>query len=180
MGPIVDWDEMALVGRVARAHGIRGQVIVNPETDFLEARFQPGSVLHVRRAGRVDALRVTTMRVHQGRPIIGIEGFATMSEAETLAGLELRIPVEDLEQLPSGVFYRHDLVGCLVATTGGEDVGEVSKVEGEMSTSRLVVQSPAGEVLIPLAESICVRIDTAARRIVIDPPEGLLELNRRP
>jgi 16S rRNA processing protein RimM len=174
------WEDYALVGRVARAHGIRGQVIVNPETDFLEARFKPGAVLHVQRGGRVEALRVMTMRVHQGRPIVGIEGIETMNDAETLAGLELRIPAEELEPLPAGVFYRHDLVGCRVETVGGEAVGEVSKVEGEMSTSRLVVQSPTGEVLIPMAETICVMIDTAARRIVVDPPPGLLDVNRRP
>lgn len=174
------WDDYALVGRVARAHGIRGQVIVNPETDFVESRFRPGAVLHVQRGGRVEALRVTTMRVHQGRPIIGLEGFETMNDAETLAGLELRIPAEELEPLPEGVFYRHDLVGCRVETVGGETVGEVARVEGEMSTSRLIVDSPRGEVLIPLVQSICVTIDTAARRIVIDPPAGLLDVNRRP
>lgn len=177
---MADWNDFALVGRVARAHGIRGQVIVNPETDFIEARFRPGAVVHLCRGGRVDRLRITTMRVHQGRPIIGLEGVETMTDAETLAGLELRVPAEELEPLPPGVFYRHDLVGCRVETSGGAQVGEVTSVEGEMGSSRLVVRSPGGEVLIPLAEAICVSIDTAARRIVVDPPEGLLDVNRRP
>lgn len=177
---MADWDEYALVGLVARAHGIRGEVIVNPETDFLEARFQPGAVLHLQRGGRVEALRVTSCRVHRGRPIIGLEGIETMNDAETLAGLELRVPATALAPLPPGVFYRHDLVGCRVETTAGEAVGEVARVEGEMGTSRLVVGTPGGEVLIPLAEAICVSIDTAARRVVVDPLPGLLELNRRP
>jgi 16S rRNA processing protein RimM len=175
-----DWDDYALVGRVARAHGIRGQVIVNPDTDFLESRFRPGGILHVRRGGRVEALRISSMRVHQGRPIIGLEGVETMNDAETLAGLELRVPADELEALPPGMFYRHDLVGCRVETVSGEAIGDVTKVEGEMGTSRLVVSAPGGEVLIPLAEAICVRIDPQARRIVIDPPVGLLEVNRRP
>jgi 16S rRNA processing protein RimM len=173
------WDDLALVGRIARAHGIRGQVIVNPETDFLDSRFRPGAILHVLRNGVPQALRVTTARVHQGRPIIGIEGIETMNDAEALAGLELRVPEEDLEPLPAGVFYRHELVGCRVETVAGQPVGEVQKVEGDMGISRLVVNGPGGEVLIPLAEAICVTIDTAARRIVVDPPEGLLELNSR-
>lgn len=174
------WDDLALVGRVARAHGIRGEIIVNPETDFPESRFRPGAILQVQRSGRIEPLRVASMRMHRGRPIIGVDGVGTMSDAEALAGLELRVPVEDLEQLPPGVFYRHDLVGCRIETAGGDPVGEVAAVEGEMGASRLVVRSLGGEVLIPLVEAICVTIDIAGRRIVVDPPAGLLDVNRRP
>jgi 16S rRNA processing protein RimM len=137
-------------------------------------------VLNVRRAGRIETLRLSSARVHKGRPIVGIEGVDTMNDAEALAGLELRVPPEALEPLPPGVFYRHDLVGCRVETAGGEAVGEVTAVEGEMVSSRLVVRSPDGDVLIPLVETICVSVDPTARRIVVDPPEGLLDVNRRP
>jgi 16S rRNA processing protein RimM len=175
-----EWDECALVGRVARAHGIRGQVIVNPETDFVEDRFQVGAELLVRRGGRVDRLRVTAMRIHLGRPIIALDAVLTTNDAEAMAGVELRVPLADLGALPEGMFYRHDLVGCRVETTEGAEVGEVKLVEGELGASRLVVKAPFGDVLIPLAQAICVVIDIAARRIVIDPPEGLLDVNRRP
>src|SRR3954449_7408201 len=77
---------MALVGWIARAHGIRGQVIVNPETDFPEERFQPGAELFVERGGRVETLTVTTARFHRGRPVIGIAGVETMNDAAGLAG----------------------------------------------------------------------------------------------
>ena len=174
------WDDYALVGRIARAHGNRGQVIVNPDTDFVEERFRVGAVLHTRRAGRVETLRITASRIHQGRPVIAIDGVVTMNDAEAMAGLELRVPTEELEVLPEGVFYRHDLVGCRVETVDGTDVGEVAAVEGDLGASRLVLRDAAGEVLIPLAEEICVRVDIAGRRIVINPPKGLIELNRRP
>ena len=120
------------------------------------------------------------MRVHLGRPIIGLDGVATTNDAEAMAGVELRVPVGDLEALPDGMFYRHDLVGCRVETTDGAEVGGSTQVEGELGASRLVVKAPFGEVLVPLARAICVVIDIAARRIVIDPPDGLLDLNRRP
>lgn len=175
-----EWNDCAVVGRVARAHGNRGEVIVNPETDFVEDRFAVGAELFARRAAGVERLRVTAMRIHQGRPIVALEGVVTMNDAEAMAGVELRVPVGELEALPAGVFYRHDLVGCRVETSAGEAVGEVSAVEGDLGASRLVVHSFGGEVLIPLAQAICVVIDIAARRIVIDPPEGLLDLNRRP
>jgi 16S rRNA processing protein RimM len=175
-----EWNDCAVVGRVARAHGNRGEVIVNPDTDFVEGRFRVGAEFLVRRADGVGRVRVTAMRIHQGRPIVALDGVETMDDAEAMAGVELRVPVGELEALPDGMFYRHDLVGCRVETTGGDGVGEVAAVEGDLGASRLVVKAPGGEVLIPLAQAICVVIDIAARRIVVDPPDGLLDLNRRP
>jgi len=168
---------MAAVGRIARAHGIRGQVIVNSETDFPEQRFKPGAKVFIRRGSSVDALVVATVRFQNGRPVIGLEGVETMNDAETLAGLEMRVPVEELAKLPAGTFYRHDLVGCHVVTGRGEEVGIVEGVEGTVGGSRLVVAGAKGEILIPLVSEICPTIDVAARRIVIEPPEGLLDLN---
>lgn len=168
---------MAVVGRIARAHGIRGQVIVNPETDFPDERFKPGATLFTKRGATVDAIRLTTARFQNGRPVIGIEGVETMNDAEELAGLELRVPVEELAKLPAGTFYHHDLVGCRVVTGGGEHVGTVEGVEGTLEGSRLVVAGAKGEILIPLVTAICRTIDVAGKRIVIEPPDGLLDLN---
>jgi 16S rRNA processing protein RimM len=168
---------MAGVGWIARAHGIRGQVIVNLETDFPEERFRPGAELFIERDGAVEALTLTSVRFHRERPVVGIAGIETMSDAEALAGRELRVPVDRLVALPDGTFYRHDLIGCRVETTTGELIGTVERVEGELSGSRLVVAAARGEVLIPLVTKICTTVDTAARRIVVDPPKGLLEVN---
>ena len=173
------WDEMAVVGRIARAHGNRGQVILNLETDFPEARFSPGAELFVTRGDRVERLTLTSVRFHAGRPVVGVAGIESMDAAEALAGLELRVPVVQLASLPKGMFYRHDLVGCRVETRRGDTVGIVREVEGTLDGSRLVVAGEGGEVLIPLASEICTAVDPAAKRIVIDPPEGLLELNTR-
>jgi 16S rRNA processing protein RimM len=76
------------------------------------------------------------------------------------------------------VFYHFQLAGCQVVTSEGDDVGVVQGVEGEAGGQRLVVATPGGEVLVPFATSICTAIDVAGRRIVIDPPAGLLEVNR--
>lgn len=168
---------MAAVGRIARAHGIRGQVIVNLDTDFPDARFQPGVELFIERNGAVRALTLTSVRFQRDRPVIGIAGVETMNDAAALAGQELRVPVGELVPLPDGMFYWHDLIGCRVETPTGALVGTVEGVEGTLGGSRLVVAAPRGEVLIPLASEICTAIDPAAKRIVIDPPEGLLELN---
>jgi len=171
------WEEMALVGTIARAHGIRGQVIVNLETDFPESRFQPGAEVFINRGGNIEPLTMTTVRFHRERPVIGLRGVEDMTAASALAGAELRVPIEWLAPLPEGMFYHHDLVGCGVETREGERIGTVKAVEGDIGGSRLVIDTPRGEVLVPLAREICTTIDPPAKRIVLEPPEGLLELN---
>lgn len=168
---------MVVVGRIARAHGNRGQVIVDPETDFPGERFKPGSVLHLRKGDAAESLTIETVRFHRGRPIIRLAGIDTMNAAEALAGTELRVSVGALQPLPAGSFYHHDLIGCAVLTPSGQAIGRVESVEGTGAGSRLVVQSRSGEILIPLVEGIAVEVDVAARKIVVEPPDGLLDLN---
>jgi 16S rRNA processing protein RimM len=174
----VTWDDLAVVGRIARPHGIRGQVIVNLETDFPRERFRPGAELFVQRTGRIEPVTITTVRFQHDRPVIGLDGVTDMNGAATLAGLELRVPVSELTALPEGSHYHHDLVGCVIATPAGETIGRVTGVEGSTSGSRLVVETPGGEALIPLAAEYGLVIDTRAKRIVAELPEGLIELNR--
>lgn len=174
-----DWDDAILVGVIARTHGNRGEVIVNPETDFPEERFYDGAQLMSRaRDGRFGTLEVASMRMHQGRPVILFAGIGSMDDAELLAGTELRIAEDegDTELLEEGEFFHRDLIGCVVVTEGGEPVGEVTAVEGDRGNTRLVVRSRRNEVLIPLASEICT-VDVANKRITVRPPEGLLELN---
>ena len=171
---------MARVGRVARAHGIKGHVVVDADTDFPSDRFKVGAGVFVARGGEIVPLRVQAVRFQAGRPIVGFTGVSTMNEAQALAGHDLLVPVSELAALPEGSFYRHDLVGCRVETAAGDVVGIVREVEGPMGSSRLVVEAAGRrdrDVLIPLARAICPLIDTGARRIVIDPPEGLLDVN---
>jgi 16S rRNA processing protein RimM len=169
-------DDLLLVGVVARAHGNRGSVIVNPETDFADARFRVGEVLLVGTGETRQARRIREVRFHQGRPIVSLEGVDSMNDAEALAGAELRMPVAALGPLPDATYYRHDLVGCEVRDVSGRIVGRVAAVEGPLERSHLVVARERGDAMIPLVDGICVSVDIAERRIVIDPPDGLLDL----
>ena len=173
------WDDWAVVGRVARPHGLKGQVVVKPETDFVEQRFAKGATVWTRSNAGEERLTVSSLRLQNGRPIVGFVGFDRIEDVERLAGLELRVPEDALHPLQPGTYYEHQLIGCLVETTAGDAVGEVTKVEGGAGASRVVVNGPRGEILIPLAVDICVEIDVARKRIRIDAPEGLLELNER-
>lgn len=168
-------EDLLLVGRVARAHGNKGQVIVNLETDFPEMRFRVGTPLIV---GREEEPReIEAVRFHHGRPVLSLRGIATMNDAEALAGAELKVLASDVPPLPSGVFYRHDLMGCEVRDASGRRIGRVTGVEGSLERSRLVVDGDRGEVLIPLVDEICTRVDPVERVIVVNPPPGLIDLN---
>ena len=110
--------------------------------------------------------------LHQGRMILKFRGVDTMSAAEELEGWELRIPKEERPPAPEGEFYFSDLLGCEVVEKNGRVLGKVENWEEFGPTPLLVVDGK----FIPFAKAICVEIDLAARRIVIDPPEGLLDL----
>lgn len=167
---------MATVGRIIRPHGNRGQVMVAPETDFGEDRFRVGETLLVHRSEAVEPLTITASREHDGRWVLGFEGVDSIDAAESWRGQELRVPIERLRTLEPGSFYVHDLIGCLVDTLAGERVGVVGKVDTATGVPMLVVAG-RGEVLVPFIDAICRTVDLGARRIVIDPPTGLVELN---
>jgi len=172
----VPWDDLILVGIVARPHGHRGQVIVNPHTDFVEDRFAEGQPLECRTTDGVRRrLRVTASRVQQGRPIVAFDAVASMTEAEALAGAELRVAMDDLVPLPPGQYYHHQLVGCDVETDAHQWLGTVTAIEGGIGQSRIVVGGGRRPYEIPLVSALC-DIDISARRIVVRPPEGLLDL----
>lgn len=176
------WDEMVLVGRIIRPHHNRGHVLVAAETDFPEGRFAAGQSMRCRRAGRDETLTVVECKFHDGKPIVGFEGFDSINAAETLRGCELRVPATELPTLDAGQFWHHELVGCQVVTTAEQVVGEVVRIDD--SATALLVVAPvhqgngAPEILIPLVESICKSVDVAAKKIVIEPIAGLLEINQ--
>ena len=174
---MAQWEDMALVGWIARPHGLLGDVIVKPETDFVEDRFVVGATLWTRSDRGEETLTIASARVQNGRPVVGFDGFSRIDDVERLSGLELRIPEDALQPLADHTYYQHQLVGCAVETTGGEQVGDVTRVDGGLAGSLLAVQGSRGEVLVPLTLAICVEIDIAAKRIRIEPPDGLLELN---
>jgi 16S rRNA processing protein RimM len=168
-------EDLVLVGRVARPHGIRGQVIVNPETDFPQERFKPGQALLIGPADGPVEREIEEVRFHLGRPILTLAGIGTMDDAERIAGADVWLPQASLGALPERTYYRHDLIGCEVRDTADALVGRVTAVEGTLDRSYLVVD---GDVMLPLVDGICLEVDMAARRIVVQPPEGLIDLYR--
>jgi len=166
---------MVVVGRLGRPHGLRGEVLVLPETDFPEIRFAEGSTLYARRGDSVVVLEVERSRVHAGRPLVAFRGLETIEDIEALGRGELKIPEAALAPLPDGEYYWYQYVGAPVQTDAGDVVGTVVRVEPTGGSGMLVVQRGSEEVQIPLTPAMCpvLRPDL----IVVRPPEGLLDLN---
>jgi 16S rRNA processing protein RimM len=172
--------ERVTVARILRPHGRHGEVAAEILTDFPErlTRLNAATLWDGRAEPRRAAiLSCWISQSRGGQAIIHFEGSDSISSAEKLVGLEVQIPVSERMKLPSGSYYVSDLTGCEVCEKDGAALGRVSEVQFTGGTPLLVVNSPSGELLIPLAQEICVRVDTAARRIEVVLPEGLLDLN---
>jgi 16S rRNA processing protein RimM len=109
--------------------------------------------------------------------IVSLKGIDTLDKAESITGQEIWIPEEDLQPLVRGKYYLFQLSGCSVVTKGGESIGSVKDILFIKENDLLVVEKGKRNVFIPFSESICIGVDLTKKEIVIDPPEGLLDLN---
>jgi 16S rRNA processing protein RimM len=176
IGEDVKEDDMISVARIARPQGHRGEVIADLLTDFPE-RFARLSRVFVKRAdGRFLLLDLESSRMHKGRIALKFAGCDSIDGAEELRGARVVVSRDQLVELPEDTYYDFDLIGCEVVAIEGQQLGRVEEVQNYGAAPLLVVRDGAREILIPLALSICVEIDTERKRIVVNPPEGLLEL----
>ncbi|MGW2510540.1 ribosome maturation factor RimM [Streptomyces scopuliridis] len=165
-----------VVGRVGRAHGIKGEVTVEVRTDEPELRLGPGAVLATEPA-QAGPLRIETGRVHSGRLLLRFEGVRDRTGAEALRNV-LLIAEIDPEELPEDPeeFYDHQLMDLDVVLTDGTEVGRITEISHLPSQDLFIVERPDGsEVMIPFVEEIVTEIDLEEQRAVIDPPPGLID-----
>ena len=172
----------AAIARVVKPQGRHGEVAAEILTDFPE-RFQSLREAFIESPeGEPRPVRIESAWPHKGRVVLRFSGVESIDQAEGLRGRHVLIPKSQRTPLPPHSYYISDLIGCRVVTRedGRErDLGVVTDVEHAGGSQRLKVerQGTGGELLIPLVQEICTRIDTAAQVIVINPPEDLLELN---
>ncbi|MFI0722513.1 ribosome maturation factor RimM [Streptomyces sp. NPDC021224] len=165
-----------VVGRIGRAHGIKGEVSVEVRTDEPELRLAPGAVLATDPAA-AGPLTIATGRVHSGRLMLRFEGVSDRNGAEALRNT-LLIAEVDPEETPEDPeeFYDHQLIDLDVVTTDGREIGRISEISHLPYQDLLVVARPDGsEVLVPFVAEIVPEIDLEEQRAVIDPPPGLLD-----
>ena len=192
--------KFVLVARILRARGNKGEVFAELTTDFPE-RLKSFAGVFVGKDSdeprRVALQNFWMDRNHPGYGVFHFAGSSSISEAEALRGLNVLIPFEQRVALPDGKYVVSDLIGCTVFEIRAQTpalssspcslaeapafLGAVRDVyfpgENQPGTPLLSVETPDGELLIPLAEEICRRIDVAARRIEVALPEGLREVN---
>jgi 16S rRNA processing protein RimM len=167
---------LLVVGRVGRAHGLRGEVSVDVRTDEPDTRLAPGVVL-LTDPPEVGPLTVETGRVHSGRLLLTFAGVGDRTAVEALRGTLLLVDVDpDLRPVDDEEWYDHQLVGLAVVTVDGQPLGEVREVLHLPGHDVLAVERPdAAEVLVPFVTEIVPVVDLTAGRLVVDPPPGLLD-----
>ncbi len=162
----------AVVGKVARPHGLAGDIVVAPMDS--SASCAAGDTFWLSGSWR----RVSRCRVdNKGRWVMRLDGVADRDAAERLRGATLVVEADELPALGEGHYYIHDLVGCRVLNPAGDDLGEVvAVVPGPQDW--LEVECDGARSLVPMARALLQEVDVPGRRIVIDPPPGLAEATR--
>jgi 16S rRNA processing protein RimM len=173
--PEAGWVAIAVLGKT---RGIRGEVTAVALSSKPE-RFQQLKDVYLFGGNVVEEGRkfeVESTWFHDGKLIFKFRGIDSISDAETLARAEVRIPLSERTPLEPGEFFESDLIGCdVIERQTGLSLGKVQRWDDSGGCGILVV---GDDLLIPFARSICVDIDPAARRITVELPEGLKDLNR--
>jgi len=169
-----------VVGRVVKAHGISGEVVVEIRTDDPEARFAPGAVLRGRpRSGAEREYTIESVRAHGGRLLVRLAGVADRNGADELRGTVFLVDTAELPAIDDpDEFYDHELEGMRVVTVDDAPVGKVAEVLHTAGGEILAVKADEGgrEILVPFVGAIVTSVSRENATIVIDPPEGLLDL----
>jgi 16S rRNA processing protein RimM len=169
-------DDLIAIARIARPHGIRGEVVADILTDFPD-RFATLEEIILMRVGQVlESLKLEHHWFHKGRIVLKFAGYDEVNKAEELRGASLVISRDKLVELAEDEYYVFDLEGCEVFTIAEERLGTVVKVNDYGAAPLLVVSGENKEYLIPLTHDICPEVDTDNKKIVVNPPEGLLDL----
>ena len=167
------------VGRVVKAHGVTGELVVDIRTDDPELRFAPGSVLRAKRSGRVErTYTIDTVRPHGSRLLVRLSGVADRDSADALRGSLFVIDSADLPAIDEeDTYYDHQLEGLRVRTTAGVELGTVTEVLHTGAGELLAVKrEQAPELLVPFVSAIVTSVSLQDGVVDIDPPDGLLDL----
>lgn len=171
-----------VVGHLNKAHGTKGELFAWPLTDHPDNVYVAGAVFHLgdNEGASPDPdqpkLRLVAVRPFKRGYLLSFAGVRDREGAEALQGRYLFMETEALAPLAEGEVFYHQLLGMEVVTKEGESLGRIKEVYELRPADMLEVQGPRGDVMIPFLRDILVDIDTDAGRMVIDPPEGLLDL----
>ena len=167
------------VGRVVKAHGVTGELVVEVRTDDPELRFAPGAILRAKGSDRREHdYAIETARPHGGRLLVRLSGIADRDAADALRRSVFVVDSADLPPIDEAdTYYDHQLEGLRVRTTDGGEIGVVAEVLHTAGGELLAVdRDEGGELLVPFVGAIVTSVSLQDGVVEIDPPEGLLEL----
>ncbi len=167
--------DTVLVGRVRRAHGVRGEVVVEALSD-VSGRFVVGARLLVTPVGGARrTLRAETVRGHNEGLLVRFEGVVTRDDADLLRGADLEVLSSQSPRAPAGAFYYFELVGCRCRDGRYGELGRVAEVVEDGGGLLLEIESPGRHLLVPFVRAFLKSVDVTAGEIELDLPEGLIE-----
>lgn len=170
------------VGRLVKAHGLKGAIKLELYTDSPDQRFQPGQILELQVPETSEwfgkTITVSELRFYNQAPVLFLQGIDDRSKAETLIKAILLIETESdvLPEEPEA-WYDHQLVG-LKAIVGTESVGSVIRVDHLPAQDLLAIETANGEVLVPFVKQIVPKVDIKSGQLLLTPPDGLFEVNQ--
>lgn len=169
-------DDLILIARAVRTHGLKGEIVAELLTDFPERFEDVDELILVAPSGEQKPGELEDFWFQKDRVVLKLAGYDDVDQAKSLVGYDFAVPDSERVALEEDEFYDWELEGCTVKL-GEKSIGQVRSVLKTGGAEILVVSDDSGkEQLVPLAAEIVVKIDTAAKVILIDPPEGLLEL----
>lgn len=160
--------ESLAVGRIVAPWGVKGQVKVEPMTDF-RGRLGPGRVIYVQE----KPLSIEKSHWLGRQVIVKLSSVDTVEQAEKLRGELLEVKLDEIPALEPDRYYQFQIVGMEVCTEEGEPLGKVTEILETGSNDVYVVRGPRGEILVPAIEDVVKEVDLARGRITIEPIEGL-------
>lgn len=166
---------LLVVAEVRRTHGLAGEVLADVLTDFPE-RLHEGVSVVWRSGGSERTLTVRRARPHGRRLRLAFDGVETVDAARALQGGDLCVAIEDAHPAPEGFYYSHEVEGFQCQDPSGRSLGTATGLAKTAGGPMLTVEREGREALVPWTRPIVVEVDRNARRIVIDPPEGLFDL----
>jgi 16S rRNA processing protein RimM len=168
--------ELVIIARAVKPRGLKGEIVAELLTDFPDRFEDLDELVLVSPAGERQAAKIENYWFQNNRVVLKLADYDDVETAKKLVGFEFAVPEDDRVPLPADHYYDWELEGCTVKV-GGESIGKVQSVIRTGGTEILEIADENGkERLIPLVDSIVVEIDAVGKTIVVDPPEGLLDL----
>ena len=161
------------IGKVVRAHGVSGEISVKIMTEFPE-RFEITEHVYLGDEFEATPYSLQSYRWHKDNVLLTLTGITNRTEAETLKGQLVQVPIEEAMSLPDGVYYHYQLVGLEVVTTAGERLGTLSDVMETGANDVYVVDNEGQEILLPAIAEVIKAIDMETGRMVVEVIEGLI------